>query len=156
MGTRKASVPGFGLRVLIGLVIVLNEIVFVDVLGSAGVELVLSSAIVTIALLIQLRFAVRQGAAAPADIVLFIFSWLFLDLAPKVQLLSMPQRLVNTSTVDIGTVATTNLVCALFMVTFTIVYAILSRHAEVAAAPAAAPQQEFTAGGVGFSVLICG
>ena len=77
---RKASVPGFGLRGLIGLVIVLNEIVFVDVLGSAGVELVLSSAIVTIALLIQLRFAVRQDAGAPADIVLFIFSWLFLDL----------------------------------------------------------------------------
>jgi hypothetical protein len=52
MGTssRKASaVPGFGLRLLIGLVIVLNEIVFVDVLGSAGVELVLSSAIVSIA-----------------------------------------------------------------------------------------------------------
>ena len=50
MGTnsRKASVPGFGLRVLIGLVIVLNEIVFVDVLGSAGVEFVLSSAIVPV------------------------------------------------------------------------------------------------------------
>jgi hypothetical protein len=155
MGTRKASVPGFGLRVLIGLVIVLNEIVFVNVLGSAGVEFVLSSAIVTIALLIQLRFAVRQDAGAPADIVLFIFSWLFLDLAPKVQLLSMPQRLVNTSTVDVGTVATTNLVCALFMVTFTIVYAILSRHAEVAAAPAAAPQQEFTARGIGIAVFIC-
>ena len=152
---RRASVPGFGLRVFIGLVIVLNEIVFVDVLGSAGVEFVLSSAIVTIALLIQLRFAVRQDAGAPADIVLFIFSWLFLDLAPKVQLLSMPQRLVNTSTVDIGTVATTNLVCALFMVTFTIVYAILSRHAEVAAAPAAAPQQEFTARGIGIAVLMC-
>jgi hypothetical protein len=151
----KASVPGFGLRVLIGLVIVLNEIVFVNVLGSAGVEFVLSSAVVTIALLLQLRFAVREDAGSPADIVVFIFNWLFLDLAPKVQLLSMPQQLVNTSTVDVGTVATTNLVCALFMVTFTIVYAILSRHAEVAAAPAASPQQEFTARGVGIAALIC-
>ena len=151
----KTSVPGFTVRVLIGLVIVLNEIVFVNFLASAGVEFVLSSAVVTIALLLQLRFAVRQDAAAPADIVVFIFNWLFLDLAPKVQLLSMPQRLVNTSTVDVGTVATTNLVCALFMVTFTVVYVILSRHAEVAAEPAAAPQRELTAPAIGIAVLIC-
>ena len=151
----KTSVPGFTVRVLIGLVIVLNEIVFVNFLASAGVEFVLSSAVVTIALLLQLRFAVRPDAGSPADIVVFIFNWLFLDLAPKFQLLSLPQRLVNTSTVDVGTVATTNLVCALFMVTFTVVYAILSRHAEVAAAPAAAPQREFTAPAIGFAVLIC-
>jgi hypothetical protein len=151
----KASVPGFSVRVLVGLVIVLYEIVFVNFFASAGVEFVLSSAVVTIALLLQLRFAVRQDAVAPADIVVFIFNWLFLDLAPKVQLLSMPQRLVNTSTVDVGTVATTNLVCALFMVTFTVVYLILSRHAEDAGPPAAAPQREFTAPAIGMAVLIC-
>jgi hypothetical protein len=151
----KASVPGFSVPVLIGLVIVLNEIVFVNFFASAGVEFVLSSAVVTIALLLQLRFAVRRDAGAPADIVVFIFNWLFLDLAPKVQLMGMPQRLVNTSTVDVGTVATTNLVCALFMVTFTVVYVILSRHAEDAAAPAAAPQREFAAPAIGIAVLIC-
>ncbi len=57
---RKASVHGFSVRVLIGLAIVLNEIVFVNFLASAGVEFVLSSAVVTIALLLQLRFAVRR------------------------------------------------------------------------------------------------
>ena len=151
----KASVPGIGLRVLIGLAIVLNEVVFVNAFASAGFEFMLSSAVVTIALLIQLRFAVREDAGAPADIVVFIFNWLFLDLAPKVQLLSMPQELVNTSAVDVGTVATTNLACALFMVTFTVAYAMLSRRAEVAAPPAADHQQEFTARGIGLAAFVC-
>ena len=158
-GKTKASVPVFGIRVLIGLAIVLNEVVFINVLGSAGIEFVLSSAVVTIALLLQLRFAVRQNVGTPADIVVFIFNWLFLDLAPKFQLMSMPQQLVNTSAVDVGTVAATNLVCALFMVSFTVVYLILSRRAEdsaAAAAPqAAAPQREFTGGGIGIAVFIC-
>lgn len=159
-GKTKASVPVFGLRALIGLAIVVNEIVFINVLGSAGIEFVLSSAVVTIALLIQLRFAVRQNAGAPADIVVFIFNWLFLDLAPKFQLMSMPQQLVNTSAVHVGTVAATNLVCALFMVSFTVVYMILSRRAEDAAvagdaAVAAEPQREFTGGGIGIAVFIC-
>ncbi len=152
---KKVSVHGFSVRVLIGLAIVLNEIVFVNFLASAGVEVVLSSAVVTVALLLQLRFAVRRDAGAPADIVVFIFNWLFLDLAPKAQLLSMPQQLVNTSAVDVGTVATTNLVCALFMVVFTVVYVILSRHSEDAAVPAAAPPREISGRGIGIAVLIC-
>ncbi len=90
---------------LLALVIVLIEIVFINSLASAGMEFVLSSVVVTMALLMQLRFAVRQNAATPADMVVFIFNWLFLDLAPKIQLIDMPQRLINTSTVAIDRVA---------------------------------------------------
>src|SRR5258708_565647 len=122
----KSAIDVFSLRMLFALVIVLIEIVFINSLASAGIELILSSVVVTIALLIQLRFGVRQIAAAPADIIVFIFNWLFLDLAPKVQLMSMPQRLINTSTVRVDGVALTNLVCALFMIAFTGFYAFLS------------------------------
>jgi hypothetical protein len=149
----KASGFVFDIRVLVGLAIILNEIVFVNVLGSTGVEFVLSSALVTIALLIQLRFALQEHAGTPADIVVFIFNWLFLDLAPKVQLLSAPQQLVNTSSVTVDTVAMTNLVCALFMLTFTFVYVFSGRRVKEAAD--AAPQQEFTGGGIGIAIFVC-
>src|SRR5271156_4887628 len=151
----KTQAPGFvfGIRVLVGLAIVLNEIVFVNVLAPAGVEFVLSSALVTIALLIQLRFGLREHAGTPADIVVFIFNWLFLDLAPKAQLLSTPQQLVNTSSVTVDTVAMTNLACALFMLTFTFVYTFSGRRVEEAADPA--PQREFTGGGIGIATFVC-
>ena len=158
---KKAPLPIFSLRVLIGLAVVLTEAVFIDVLAPVGAEFVLSSAVVTIALLLQLRFAVRPNVGTPADIVVFIFNWLFLDLAPKFQLMSMPQQLVNTSTVEVGTVATTNLICALFMVIYTAVYMILAKRAEggaartVAPAPLAAAQREFVVGGVALALLIC-
>ncbi len=86
--------------------------------------------------------------------VVFMFNWLFLDLAPKVQLMSMPQRLINTSTVAVDRVALTNLVCALFIVAFTLFYAFLSKRAEARPADAAAAPapREFTAGAVGLAV----
>ena len=149
----KASGVVFDIRVLVGVAIILNEIVFVNVLGSTGVEFVLSSALVTIALLIQLRFAMLEHAGTPADIVVFIFNWLFLDLAPKVQLLSSPQQLVNTSSVTVDTVAMTNLACALFMLTFTFVYVFSGRRVEEAAD--ASPPQEFTGGGIGIAIFVC-
>lgn len=145
-------------RVLLALFIVLMELIFIDSLASAGMEFVFSSAAVTLALLIQLKFAVRPTAESPADMVVFVFNWLFLDLAPKVQLMSMPQHLINTSTVAVGRVALTNLVCALFMVAFTLFYAFWSRRAEAAPPPGAAPAsapREFTAGAVGLAVLVC-
>jgi hypothetical protein len=154
----KATLHILDVRVLLALFIVLMELIFINSLASAGMEFVFSSAAVTLALLIQLRFAIRPTAASPADMVVFIFNWLFLDLAPKVQLMSMPQHLINTSTVAVGEVALTNLVCALFMVSFTLFYGFLSRRAEEArprgAAPAT-PGQEFTAGGVGLAVVVC-
>jgi hypothetical protein len=149
----KASGFVFDIRLLVGLAIILNEIVFVNVLASTGVEFVLSSVLVTVALLIQLRFALQERAGTPADIVVFIFNWLFLDLAPKVQLLSAPQELVNTSSVTIDTVAMTNLACALFMLTFTFVYAFSGRRVKEASD--AAPQQEFTGGGIGIAIFVC-
>src|ERR1700675_495998 len=118
------------LRILLALVIVLIELVFINSLASAGMEFILSSVAVTIALLIQLRFGVRETAGSPADIVVFIFNWLFLDLAPKVQLIDMPQRLINTSSVTVDGVALTNLICALFMISFTLLYEFLSRRSE--------------------------
>ncbi|HEX3912521.1 MAG TPA: hypothetical protein VHW71_03360 [Steroidobacteraceae bacterium] len=147
------------------LFIVLIEIIFIDNLASAGMEFVFSSVAVSIALLIQLRFALRPTAESPADMVMFIFNWLFLDLAPKLQLINMPQRLVNTSTVTVDRVALTNLVCALFMVAFTLFYGFLSKRSEAAgqtgaaadgsSAPQADTPQEFTAGAVGLAALIC-
>src|ERR1700761_2314322 len=106
----KASINFISFRALLALFIVLIELVFVSNLASAGIEFILSSVAVTVALLIQLRFGVQKNAPAPADMVVFIFNWLFLDLAPKVQLISMPQRLINTSTVTLDGVALTNLV----------------------------------------------
>jgi hypothetical protein len=162
MKTRK-SINILSLRVLVALVIVLIEVVFINSLASAGMEFILSSVVVTIALLIQLRFGVRQSAGAPADIVVFIFNWLFLDLAPKVQLISMPQRLINTSTVTVDGVALTNLVCALFMIAFTLFYEFLSRRAERQAPTDSVPtdsvpadsRQGFTAGAVGLALVVC-
>jgi hypothetical protein len=158
----KASTNLFSFRVLLALVIVLIEVMFISNLATAGMEFILSSVAVTIALLIQLRFAVRENVAAPADQVVFIFNWLFLDLAPKVQLINMPQRLINTSTVTIDGVAWTNLVCALFMIAFTLFYAFLSKRAEdgppTDAAPVASPaasHQEFAAGAVGLALAVC-
>ena len=155
---RTKAIPHvLGVKVLLALFIVLMELIFINSLASAGMEFVFSSAAVTLALLIQLRFAVRTTAASPADMVVFIFNWLFLDLAPKVQLMSMPQRLINTSTVAVDRVALTNLMCALFMLAFTMFYGFLSRRAEVrpAIAAPASPPREFTAGAVGLAVAIC-
>jgi hypothetical protein len=154
----KASRHVFDLRLLLGLAVLLTEVVFANALASAGLAVVLSSAVVTVALLIQLRFGVRANAATPADIVVFIFNWLFLDLAPKVQLISIPQQLVNTSPVDVDNLAMTNLVCALFMVTFTFVYAFLSHRGDVSDAREAAPrsqQPQFTARAIGVAVFVC-
>jgi hypothetical protein len=155
---RTKATPHFlGVKILLALVIVLMELLFIENLASAGMEFVFSSAAVTIALLLQLRYAVRTTAASPADMVVFIFNWLFLDLAPKVQLISMPQRLINTSTVAVDRVALTNLMCALFMVAFTLFYGFLSRRAEVRPADAvpASPPREFTAGAVGLALVVC-
>jgi hypothetical protein len=158
MMNTKASPNLFSLRVLLALVIVLIEVVFINSLFTAGMEFILSSVVVTIALLIQLRFGIRQDVGSPSDLIVFIFNWMFLDLAPKVQLISMPQRLINTSTVTIDGVAVTNLVCALFMIAFTLFYAFLSKRAENPPPGDAAPvdsRQEFTAGAVGLAVFVC-
>jgi hypothetical protein len=156
----KASINLFGPRVLLALIIVLIEVMFINSLASAGMEFILSSVVVTIAVLIQLRFAIRPTSGSPADIVVFIFSWLFLDLAPKLQLISMPQRLINTSTVAVDRVALTNLICALFMIAFTLLYEFLSRRAEQPqparpARPAADSQQEFTWAAVALALVVC-
>jgi hypothetical protein len=154
----KAPTHFIGVKVLLAIFIVLMELIFIDSLASAGMEFVFSSAAVTVALLVQLRFAVRPAAASPADMVVFIFNWLFLDLAPKVQLISMPQRLINTSTVAVDRVALTNLMCALFMVAFTLFYGFLTKRAEAAQPREAAltrPPQEFTAGAVGLALIVC-
>src|SRR3984885_11505165 len=154
---KKATAHFLGVKVLLALFIVLMEIIFINTLASAGMEFVFSSVAVTLALLLQLRFAVRPTAASPADMVVFIFNWMFLDLAPKVQLMSMPQRLINTSTVAVDRVALTNLMCALFMVAFTLIYGFLSGRAEARPADAATarPPREFTAGAVGLALMVC-
>jgi hypothetical protein len=171
----KARIHLLSVKLLLGLFVVLIELIFINSLASAGFEFVISSAAVTVALLMQLRFAVRPTAGSPADMVVFIFNWLFLDLAPKIQLMNMPQRLINTSTVAVDRVALTNLICALFMVAFTLFYGFFSKRVEGASAAAGAPAAagadaagakaggasanasppEFTAGAVGFAALVC-
>lgn len=156
---RNKAAPHFlGIRVFLALFIVLMEIIFISTLASAGMEFVFSSAAVTLALLIQLRFGIRTKAGSPADMVVFIFNWLFLDLAPKVQLISMPQRLINTSTVAVDRVALANLMCALFIVAFTLFYGFFGKRSGTAQADAAAPAalpREFTAAAVGFATVVC-
>jgi hypothetical protein len=167
---KQASIGDLlNLKAIVALSIVLTEIVFINELAAGSFELILSSALVTIALLIQLRFAVRADSPGPADIVIFIFNWLFLDLAPKVQLINQPQQLVNTSTVAIDRVALTNLVCALFMVAFTLFYEYLTRRAikksHRPAEPARTPVDEtpvvnvpapaFSGVGIGIAVFFC-
>jgi hypothetical protein len=162
-GVAGGSDHTVGIRALLGVAVVLTEIVFLDSYAtSAGLGFVLSSVAVTIALLIQLRFAVRENSATPADIVVFIFNWLFLDLAPKFQLINMPQQLVNTSSVGEDLVATTNLICALSMLTFTVFYHFLSAKSNsVAAVENAAALQPvkqpapFTGTAIGIAVFVC-
>ena len=122
-------------RLVLAAFIIITEIVFVNFFASAGMEFVLSSIALTVAVLIQLCFGIREDAATPADIVVFIFNWLFLDLAPKIQLLSVPGILVNTSTVVPERVLVTNLVCALFIVTFTVAYASLTKPSKAPKKP---------------------
>jgi hypothetical protein len=119
------------MRLALSAFIIITEIVFLYFMASAGIEFVLSSIVLTLAVLMQLWLGIRRDTAIPADIVAFIFSWLFLDLAPKVQLLSSPEELVNTSTVVPARVLVTNLLCAVFIVTFTVVYASLSKRSTI-------------------------
>jgi hypothetical protein len=161
----KVPLQLFGLKAMVGWAVVITEIVFVNSLASAGFEFILSSVLLSIAVLIQLRFAVHADSPSPADIVIFIFNWLFLDLAPKIQLMNQPQQLVNTSSVAVDRVALTNLVCAIFMVAFTLFYQFLTRRARQKRRPAPAaaevavsasmPTQTFNARGIGVAVFCC-
>jgi hypothetical protein len=164
------------LRVFLGMMIVATEIFFLEQFAAAGIEFVLSSSMVTFALLLQLGYGLQENAETPADIVVFIFNWLFLDLAPKIQLLSMPQRLVNTSSVAADRVAMTNLVCALFILAFTGFYRFMAARPEnaknsakysakysaknharndKAAVTPAQPPREITSLAVGITVFLC-
>jgi hypothetical protein len=170
----EASRRVLSLRVFLGMMIIATEIFFLEQFAAAGIEFVLSSSMVTIALLLQLGYGLRENAETPADIVVFIFNWLFLDLAPKIQLLSMPQRLVNTSSVAAGQVAMTNLVCALFILAFTGFYWFMAKRPEKAKRPENAknsprnharndkvgvtpvqPPREITSLAVGITVFLC-
>jgi hypothetical protein len=157
---KKAPKHIFSLRVIVGLVIVLTEIVFLNYFLSAEIEFVLSSAVVTVALLIQLRFGMREDASTPADMVVFIFNWLFLDMSPKIQLLGMPQQLVNTSSVAVDRVAVTNLVCAVFILAFTGCYQWLSAQSRDRAGEGGGTEETeepppFTAAAIGVAVFFC-
>jgi hypothetical protein len=125
---RRSANPFGPVRAALVMTILACEVVFDYFLMADGAEFVLSGIVVTIAVLLQLKFAVRQDAPTPADLVVWVFNWLFLDLAPKIQLMSVPHMLVNTSSVSAERVLMTNLLCALFIVTFTLVYARLIRQ----------------------------
>lgn len=157
----KARAPNHivGVRVLLGLVVVLTEILFISYFASTAIELLLSSVAVTAALLVQLRYGLREDAVTPADIVVFVFDWLFLDLAPKIQLIGSPQQLVNTSSVNIDTAAVANLACAVFIVSFTLLYRTVMNRAAAAGRvrkPASVQQPpEFTPAAIGLALLAC-
>src|SRR5260370_33868223 len=86
----KAPIHLLGVKVLLALFIVLMEVIFINSLASAGIEFVFSSAALTVALLIHLRFALRTSAESPAVMVGFFFNWLFFGLAPTFQLIPPP------------------------------------------------------------------
>jgi hypothetical protein len=149
-------------RLALAAFIIITEIVFLYFMASAGIEFLLSSMVLTLAVLLQLRFGMREDAGTPADIVTFIFCWLFLDLAPKIQLVSAPGSLVNTSNVMPTRVLFTNLICALFIVAFTVVYASLQKRStkvDTAEAeqtnPGAAMSPRFTPIGICLAMVIC-
>ena len=150
----------FNLPMVLGMAVIATEIVFLSFFAPAGIEFILSSAALTAALLIQLRFGLRRHVDTPADLVVFIFNWLFLDLAPKIQLISLPRELVNTSSVAPDRVAVTNLACSLFIITFTLIYSWMGRRwqrsmpAIEESAVAQAPRP-FTAEGVGIAIAVC-
>ena len=155
---KVAATSLVSMRTAVALIIVLTEAVFLAYLAYNSVELILASLVMTVALLIQLNFGIQKHAGTPADVVVFIFNWLFLDLAPKIQLLSMPQQLVNTSSVSIDQVAATNLVCALFIVTFTVCHAFLGRRAEdtvIRSGALSAAQPQFSESGVALAFFTC-
>jgi hypothetical protein len=148
------------MRLAIAAFIVITEIIFLYFMSAAGIEYVLSSVVLSLALLLQLCFGIRKDAPIPADIVAFIFSWLFLDLAPKIQLLSSPRMLVNTSSVVASGVLVTNLICAVFIVAFTAVYTLVHRPASLETAvveshPEPQETQIFTPFGICLLLGIC-
>jgi hypothetical protein len=163
---------GAAMRVTLACFIIFSEIVFVDLIAGAGLEYVVSSIAITAALLVQIAFAIRDDAPTPADVVVFIFNWLFLDLAPKIQLLSTPGTLVNTSSVVADQVLQTNLLCALFIVIFSVAYGSMNARSagrraaqaaeaaeaaelptpETSTAPARAPLGQW---GIAVALLVC-
>jgi hypothetical protein len=148
------------MRLAIATSVIVTEIVFLYFMSSAGIEYVLSSVVLSLAVLFQLCFGIRKDAAAPADIVAFIFSWLFLDLSPKIQLISSPRMLVNTSSVVGSQVLITNLLCAVFIVVFTAVYALVHRPLAAEAAtdqadPAPQAAERFTPFGICLLLGMC-
>ena len=151
----------FSLRIWIAIAILLTELVFLNYRLDAGLAVLLSSATLTAALLLQLRYAVREDSSTPADIAVFIFNWLFLDLAPKIQLMTAAQQLVNTSSASEDGIAITNLVCAAFIVLFTGFYAFLAGRKSSPAPAAAAPDlpvarpPAIPASGVAITLLVC-
>jgi hypothetical protein len=140
---------------IVGLSVVLTEILFIYFYKFSSVEFVVSSAFVTVAVLIQLRYGIQSNAPVPADIVVFIFSWLFLDLAPKIQLIGDPRHLVNTAIVVPSQVFLANVLCSFFIVTFTLTYSLMSRRAAVTERVATHTRTEFSAFGVFLAVAMC-
>jgi hypothetical protein len=159
--TPKQSETGqrpYAARLILAAFVLLTEIIFLYFLAAAGVEFVLSSLLVTTALLLQIRFGIQAESATPADVVVFIFNWLFLDFAPKIQLISAPSRLVNTSTASLHGILITNLMCALFIVAFTASHALLSRRLRSASVNQTGSDAEppaLTAFGVFLMVMGC-
>ena len=148
----------FSLRVSLGIAVALTELVFLAYRFDMGFALSLSSAMVTFALLLQLRYALRDDASTPADVAVFIFNWLFLDLAPKIQLVTSATQLVNTSSATESGIALTNLVCALFIVVFTVSYAALGARESVKPQPSQStvrPPVAITGAGVAVTLLVC-
>jgi hypothetical protein len=150
----------FSVRIWIAIAILLTELVFLNYRLDAGFAVLVSSATLSAALLAQLRYGVREDSSTPADIAVFIFNWLFLDLAPKIQLMTASRQLVNTSSVTEDGIAITNLVCAVFVALFTVFYAALAGRKPAMVRGAASDPSEVTpaaisASGVGVTLLVC-
>jgi len=145
----------YGARISLAVFVVLTEAAFLYFWASEGVAFILAGLLITFALLMQLRFGMRPNAAAPADIVVFIFNWLFLDFAQKLQLISAPRRLINTSTVSPVQVVMADLVCALFIGVYTLCYYLLSRRPAPTTRAALAEERPLSGFGIALAVVVC-
>lgn len=139
-------------RLILGFALLATEVWFLLASPDLKVEYTFSSFVVTFALLLQLRFGTSKDGLGIADLVVFVFNWLFLDLAPKIQLVALPHRLVNTSSIVAERVLITNFVCAASILSFTWIYSLCSRRA---AEPAMPKSEVKRYGSGGIAVAMC-
>lgn len=106
--------------VLISTAIVLSGTYLVTTFARFSFELLLGTLIFGLALIIQTITTFRTSESSLSQASIFVFTFIFLWIAPIIQLTELRFTLVNTSRFDEYLFLATNSLCALFSVVFTI------------------------------------